>query len=435
MAIARTKLEKEVTRLSEELLDVTQSQKDWIHKNSLNHKGFATKTRVICMDCGETFSPKIVKRKKAVCPCCNTKLKVEITRCRTDYQSTFNAVAMTYKGYQVIRYINTYANYAKGKKATYSTNKVIEFWINSKDKITMIGNLRSVGWVGERWSGDWSIRKNYGHHYKYNLYTNYYLPGSRFLKKYTKIGINRHLKGLTFSQAISLVRKYSEAETLLKAKEYELLYYMKNYTSETIRYWSSIKLALKHKYKLKLKDVGLWIDYLGYLEFFDKDLRSPKYLFVDNIKKEHNKYYKKLEKIKKEKEKQRRIADLESREPSYLEKNKPYIGLSFKKNEVEISFLNTVKEVFEEGEALKHCVWQREYYKKNTLLFSAQINGVKISTIEVDPKQLKVIQVRGYNNQVTDHDERFIKIMTQNLSKIAKRKNTKKTSRKQQVTA
>ena len=68
----KTKLQHEVIENSQWLRDIDNKILSWAKKDILEHKGFATKTRVICMDCGNSFPPELVSRKRAVCPQCNT---------------------------------------------------------------------------------------------------------------------------------------------------------------------------------------------------------------------------------------------------------------------------------------------------------------------------------------------------------------------------
>ena len=73
----RTKLQVQVLEQSRCLPDIDSYMLAWAKTDCLEHKGFATKSRVVCMDCGQRFSPDIVRRKLAVCPHCGAKLKVE----------------------------------------------------------------------------------------------------------------------------------------------------------------------------------------------------------------------------------------------------------------------------------------------------------------------------------------------------------------------
>ena len=101
--IARTKLQKQVLELNKCLPDIENKMLVWAKTACLEHKGFATKKRVICMDCGETFSPELIKRKRAICPHCDARLKIELTKKRTDKQSIYIASAEIHGEFQVIR--------------------------------------------------------------------------------------------------------------------------------------------------------------------------------------------------------------------------------------------------------------------------------------------------------------------------------------------
>ena len=75
----RTKLQLRVAGLSSQLPNIENMMIDWAKSDCLKHIGYATKTRVICMECGQRFSPEPVKRKRAICPHCGAKL--DIKRC------------------------------------------------------------------------------------------------------------------------------------------------------------------------------------------------------------------------------------------------------------------------------------------------------------------------------------------------------------------
>lgn len=423
MAKPRTKLEHEVSKFSAQLPEISKTQKEWIHKNCLDHLGFSTIHRVICMDCGDTFSSKIVKKKSAICPSCGTKLKVANTKKRTHYQEAFTAVATTYKGYQVIRYIDTRANYAKGKKARLLTNEVIQFWINPKGKLTMIGMIHNVSWSGSYWSGDWSIRKYKGYYTtKYQLYPDAYLPGSKFLRKYTKRGINRNLQGLTFMDATAVV-KFTQAETLLKAKQFALVRGMVRNPNYVINDWSSIKICLRNNYKIE--DSDMWFDHIQLLRRFNKDVRNAKYVCPKNLKEEHQRYIEKQRKIDLENELAEKAEKINKEETIYKKKKARYLVLCLEKDNIKISFLNSVREIMNEGSTLHHCVWQSGYHKRDTLLFSATVDDVKIATIELDPKQLNIIQLRGKYNQATEYDDKIFDIINEQKGLIRKRKKMK----------
>jgi len=67
-----------------------------------------------------------------------------------------------------------------------------------------------------------------------------------------------------------------------------------------------------------------------------------------------------------------------------------FIGLEFSEGSLYIRVLKDVNEFYEEGNALKHCVFTNEYFlKPDTLVFTAQINGKRIETVEVSFRNLE----------------------------------------------
>ena len=91
---------------------------------------------------------------------------------------------------------------------------------------------------------------------------------------------------------------------------------------------------------------------------------------------------------------------------------------------VSIKVLNSVSKFIDEGNAMHHCVFANEYYKKkNSLILSVRENGNRIATIEYDISKFKVLQCRGVCNQVPKHYDEILSIMENEKSmfrKIAK---------------
>ena len=56
----RTKLQRQVMDYSQHLNNIDKEILEWAKSDCLEHKGYATKSRVICMDCGQRFSPELV---------------------------------------------------------------------------------------------------------------------------------------------------------------------------------------------------------------------------------------------------------------------------------------------------------------------------------------------------------------------------------------
>ena len=273
----KTRLQHEVIANSQQLYKIENDMLSWAKKEVLEHKGFATKTRVICMDCGNSFSPELISRKRAVCPHCNTKLKIEQTKKRTDTQSVDLAYAEIYGEFQVIRNFEIYAYYREKEPARYHIREILQHWVLPDGKREIVGRYHNMGSCG--WCGDMEIRKltggSYYSSYKMEMYPYKYHPDSTFKPMYRKYGITRDLEGMTFLEAINTIPSNPKAETLIKAKQYSLLGYC-NDSNKVYHFWPSIKICLRNKYKVR--DASIWFDYLDLLEYFKKDLNNAHYV-------------------------------------------------------------------------------------------------------------------------------------------------------------
>lgn len=430
----RTKLQKEIFDSNQYLPKLSLEQKEWAFRECLNHKGFATKTRVICMDCGDTFSPDLVHRKRATCPHCGTKVKVEKTRKRTDKQIAYFASATVQWDFQIVRNYEIIASYKQGRKAEYILKEILQYWITPDEKLTMLGLTHHLTSYCDSWGGEWGIKKNNGWYKKYEIYPHKYMPDSIFKKEYKRIGIDHRLDGFNVLDAIKIIPYNPTAETLLKARQYELLYCMKDHSGQIHRNWPSIKICLRNKYKVK--DAGIWLDYLNLLQHFNKDLHNAKYVCPKDLKKAHDRLVKKKRNIQRKRDLEVQREKAKVSQIAYAKAKKAFMGIQFSKGNLQVRFLNSVQEVLEEGDILKHCVFASKYYERKTLLFSALVGGNRMATVEVDPEKMKVVQVRGKNNSPTDYDAQIKNLVNSQMHRIKERMQPKSSpARKKSIAA
>lgn len=422
----RNKLHRRVVELSDELYVISKEQKQWAYTHCLQHKGYANKSRAFCLDCGETFSLELIKRKRAVCPHCQTKLTIEQTRKTTDEQKNYFAIAEIIGDFQVIRNFELIAYYKKDKPVKYYLHEILQYWIQPDGKTTMFGLSHNTQSYCDSWGGKMEIREENRNYYnnKYDVYARKYHPDSIFKNEYSKYGINSNLKGIGFLEAIKLIPKNPHLETLLKAKQYSLVGQGNSYRIQT--YWNSIKICLRNRYIVK--DSSIWIDYLELLRYFKKDLRNAKFVCPRNLKFEHDRLMKKKREILRLQEIEReqiqvikRQENLEKAIIEYVERNKNYLDLEFKKGNITIKLLQSVEEFKQEGDELKHCVYTNEYYtKERSLVFSARVKGIRTETIEVLLPDMKIEQSRGLNNKSTEHHDAIVDLLSKNIEKIRK---------------
>lgn len=418
----RTKLQIRVLELSNNLPNINNKMLEWAKNDCLEHKGFATKTRVICMDCGERFSPKYVSRKRAVCPYCGAKLKVEESKCRTDKQQMYIAIADTFEEFQIIRNFELIAYYKAGKVPNYFFHEVLQHWIIPNGKQTVIARNHTINWYCDSWSGYMEIRNEYRRYYysscvRYDIYPSKYHPDSTFKDEYKLYGIDYKLQGVTFLEAIKMLPHNPKAETLLKAKQFQLLTHCCKSSAHIERYWPSIKICIRNKYVVK--DAKLWIDYLDLLRYFNKDLHNAHYVCPVNIKKEHDILVVKKRRIQEREEAVRKRRKAMENEKKFQKLKSKFFGLQFTDGLIKIKMLESVQEFMEEGDIMHHCVFTNEYYlKPNSLILSAMIKGKHIETVEVDLKKLDIVQSRGVCNTNSKFHDRIIGLVKKNMNLI-----------------
>lgn len=417
----RTKAQIEVFNLSQLVLDMHDKIKDWAEKECNDHLGLATKKHFWCIDCGDEHPIELVKNNKVTCPSCGSKLSIEKSLKRKHHQFYNVAFAEILGDYQVIRIFEVSTRHRKFEKSEVMVSENIQQFIPSDhSKIQYVARACNMGGNELRY-GNLEIRKPHLWRERvYNPLQYQFHPKSFFKAEYTKIGIDQNLQGLTFLDAYQAL-SHSQAETLLKAKQYSLLNYFGYQSKSNIfNYWPSIKIAIRNNYIVD--DASTWLDYLDLLGHFNKDLRSPKYLCPKDLKKQHDKLVEKRRsaqrKIKLEKQKLTIKRDQEKYE---IDKG-IFFGLSFSQGDISVKILETVQEFIEEGDTHHHCVYSNSYYSKiDSLVLSASYKGVKVETVQISLKSLQITQSRGFENKASKHNRKIIALVESNMYQIENR--------------
>ena len=81
--------------------------------------------------------------------------------------------------------------------------------------------------------------------------------------------------------------------------------------------------------------------------------------------------------------------------------------------------LQNIREFYEEGEAMHHCVFTCGYYKKDGILvLTARKAGVRLETIEVDTTKWRILQCRGRFNKDSAHHKEIVSLMEKNMNRL-----------------
>lgn len=420
---AKTKHQKEVIALSKKLRPITEKQKEWAKDQA--YKCFViSRNRSYCLECGHKWKDNIAMPQlgDCVCPHCNAKLKFNqdnSIKLDVDYVATL----ATKGGYQVVRMLCIKKLLKKSRKADVTVREVMQHWISPDGNIDTltVGNA-SFGYCIDVWKyEEMEFRSLTESHYmRQNINPSKVYPSKAIIPILKRNGFKSRLYGYSPQDFfVTLLQGDSRFETLLKTKQTALLreYKTYNYSDSYSKYWRSILICIRNKYTVS--DAGVWFDYLQLLEHYGKDIRNARYICPGNLNKEHDKLAAKRGKdMKKEK-----ILEDVALNDRYQKSKSAFFGIQIQTGNISIAPLKSIEDFKKEAGALKHCVFTNGYYSNdNSLILSAKVDNKSTETIEIDLKELKVIQSRGLQNKSTEYHDTIVNLVNSNMPQVAKAK-------------
>lgn len=186
------------------------------------------------------------------------------------------------------------------------------------------------------------------------------------------------------------------------------------------RYWGSFLVA--HRHGLRNTDWNLWLDYVNDLNQLGKDIRSPKYLIPDDIAEAHARVIRKLTERREKMEWEDIQKKIEEYEPKYAIEKGMFFGISFTtKSGLTISVAKSVRDVYEEGKAMHHCVYTCGYYthKNDLLLFARDSEGRRVETCRISLDTLSIAESRGLQNKATEYHDEIVEALNENMWRVS----------------
>lgn len=424
--IPRTPIQKEVARLSKRLPRLSEEQKTYAFRHCFKH--YAVKRAngiLICTECGHSWNSEHDLADTlcgCTCPHCGMELEVLRTRKSVFNDMEYFSIITTCKYYQVIRFFSVKFRYKAGEPAKYSIFEVVQRWIAPNGETATIARLRCMSlFYYDLWNeySDIEIRKNEGLR-AYDIDPKCTYPRQRVIPEIKRNGFKGEYHSILPYDLFLPLLTNPKAETLMKAGQYSMLCHYLHRTFNIGDYWASIKICIRNGYTIS--DGSMWCDMIDLLRHFGKDTHSPKYVCPTDLKAEHDRLVRKRDRQREREQLKERKQEAKKYEKEYRKLKGKFFGIVFTDGTLNIRVLESVAEFAEEGTVMHHCVWSNSYYlKKNSLILSATIDGVRIETIEVSLKTFKVVQSRGACNQNTEYHDRIIDLVDSNMSLIRKR--------------
>lgn len=394
----RNKKERLVVSLSSRLPAISDAQVRWLKRNAIPAIGYYTKHQAWCTCCGSVFESG-----SKICPTCGAKLKREDSRKATDRQSYYSTIFTTYKGWQVARHYLVKRRSRKGQPTQWRIDEVVQEWIEQNGCVTLMAkNVFAPCRYIDQWVlySPMSIKDNNSPRYSISSFSNRLCRVLPILKRN---GFKRSFYECNPVDLFVALLNNPQAEILLKLKQYALLQHLVR--GGRLAHFYAVKICTRQKYYIK--DASVWCDYMNLLTEFGFDTHNPKYICPEDLHKAHDALVERKcrEQAKKRRQEQAKI--IERYEAQYSDMKRKYMSISFSNEHLKIHVLSSVREFFEEGEAMHHCVYTNKYFQKpeSLVLSACDAQGKRLETVEYNIETHTVVQSRGRYNQVTPmHD-------------------------------
>jgi len=400
-----------VALLAKTLKPFNDGHKDFSIEQCIDHIGVINKQKQVhCLRCNSTYKENNPERDIENCSICNFKIKKLNTRKRNFSDEASFLVYDTCKEYQILRFGIIKAFFRKGYEATYCFNEICQLWITEKGKVEIYSKLHFVNYYRNVWIGDFEIRNPSALH-KYDLFHYKVYPKKKIKDFLKKTGYKHQKRKITPLEAISRILTYSQFETINKAKQTKLFEHTEGYI---LKYWNQIKLAIRNNYFVN--DPDTWFDYIQLLEYFNKDIHNPKYLFPADLTFAHDRLVDKKRRIIRKAELEKRIKLIAKEQKRYFKSKSKFFDLEIKKDRFTIVPLKHVQEFYNIGETQKICLFTNEYYKReNSLVLVAYLDQSPIETIELSLKNYTILQCYGKNNKATIYNDEIRQLINDNI--------------------
>lgn len=428
---ARNKYERRIVELSSALNPLTEEQKNWAIEKSFFGSVARSRKTLFCLECGSSWREENSLHTNiagCICPNCNKDLKIRMEPTSTVYSDKeYMAFLDVIDGFQVIRIVKCIKFMRKRFSSEISVDEVLQQWIDENGKTTIMAkNLLGQTAYVDTWinSSELSIKNSSSQYLAYSVKPYLVHPKIKVIPIIKRNGFKGNFHHIAPRKLFSNLINNPIAETLIKAKEYNLLKYYCAEPRYINRFWNSIKICIRNVYKIK--NPGDWFDMLILLEFFGKDLSNPKYICPSNLHKAHQYWVEKKRIWQKKKTDRERFEKIQDAQIEYKQTHGKYFGLQFQEKDITIKFLKTIQEFAEAGDILKHCIFENEYYEnKHSLCFVAYYKNKLVETIEFNINTIRIEQSRGLNNKRSNYNAQIVQLIESNTDKIIQTINKK----------
>lgn len=437
---ARTKLERRVLELGDRLPALSKAKREWAFSLFPAYGFYLKKGEVWCQCCG--YLDRVLIPELAVslevghtCPRCGKTLTLKhLTEKDYKYEARYVSFIQRTEEWNVIRtFMAERVNPRKGEPTEYEINEVYRNWVNDdgREVVTARPYTRSpfhLTW--KTWKPMQIARHNHSCNGAYDMEDMFDPSGNWY---YPRIYVSPLLRrngwraefltmGIPVVEAMRQLLTNPVAETVVKQGQTDVFRHMLRRGDYQLPYMYALNICHRNGYVIT--DAQLWFDYMNLLSYFNLDTHNARYVCPPDLRAAHDRLLRKKDR----EEARRREADSAKRmrldEQRYARDKAAFIGLSFAGTDgIAAHVLGSVEEFYREGEAMRHCVFTNEYYRRaDSLILSATVGGKRMETVEVSLCTFRIVQSRAACNGVSPYHNRIINLVNQNMNLIKERK-------------
>lgn len=429
---ARTKAQREVVELTATLPDL--DERDLRDARRGFARIYAGARTAWCSCCGHVWESDLWNGRKEhdVCPHCGARGKVvKSANKRTSDEKYYVSFVRVVEDWQVIRTAICRRVVEKGDADNiyFSIDEVFQRWMRpgTVDVIVGRGVHGMCGYYCDVWNHDsaWTIRKD---HFRFELEGD--VCGKIQLSKVVRRnGLKAIRRDVGVKDLLWHIIHDERAEILAKGRQWDMLKHLLSPSKahDVEQWWKEIRVAMRNGYHIK--DAGLWLDMVELLSKCGKDVRNPHFICPADLHAAHDAALmmdaRRLDRLaaqRADEEKDRKArkiladAGIAAR---YAERVSRWLDVMIRGKGITIRPLQNIREFYEEGEAMHHCVFSCGYYKKDGILvLTARKAGVRLETIEIDTKRWRILQCRGRFNKESVHHKEIVSLMEKNMNKL-----------------
>ena len=404
---------------------ITQSQKDYAIRHCFEHIGKRyADGRIVCTECGHTWKESSSNDTSAIhrCPNCGTQLDVQSTRRRSFQESRYYGIITTSRQYQVIRFFIIKSCKKPGYAAEYDFVEVVQRWISPEGRTVTIARSRCMNfYYYDLWNTDANMEIRNRDRNAYHIRPEKFYPYKRYIPQLLRNGFKGDFHKISPYDLFVGLLSDPRCETLLKSGQIPMLKYVVGSQRNLDDYWPSIRICIRNAYVIP--DGIMWKDYVDALRYLGKDIHNAKFVCPNNLTEAHDQAMAKRLDIWEQRRKEEQIRQALANEDQYRKLKSRFFGLAFTDGLIQVRVLESVREFYEEGKAMHHCVFSNEYYLKpdSLILSAATMDGKRVETVEVGLKNFEILQSHGVNNTCTEHHKRILSLVKKNMNLIRKR--------------